>query len=68
MGLGKRRSPIAGPGSVTSGSRAPGVSSASVVGKALYAAGEECALSLEPGKCETGLHGIIWWIGHSGYG
>lgn len=29
------------------------MSSASVVGRACYAAGEGCALSLEPGKCKS---------------
>lgn len=64
VGLDKGRHPPP----FTGWSGAPGISSASAVGPILCAAGEGCALSLEPGKHETRLHGIVWWTAHSGYG
>ena len=59
VGLDKGRNPPAGPDSLTGWSGTPGVSSASAVGQIPCAAGEGCAVSLEPGKCKTRLHGII---------
>lgn len=59
VGLDKGRHPPAGSDPFTGWSGAPSISSASAVGPVLCAAGEGCAVSLEPGKHKTRFHGIV---------